>query len=165
MAHLGTGIQKEQLHAGIHLDDLIGTYTKHIRWQAKWENIPSSCKEQSMHGKKVVKLRKWCEEVLALATVEAFFGTVLLELEPRLLDNFHTFDADSWKLLYKYHRPFTKTMFQALDQNTKAFTRYFQLPMEKRQPCHYIRTVEAKQRKANMSDRDIGISAHAFFWA
>lgn len=164
-AHLDTGIRKEQLHAGTHLDDLLRIYIKHIKRQGKWENIPSGCKEQSIHGKKVVKLRKWCEGVLNLATVEAFFGTVLLELEPRLLENFHQFDANSWKLLYKYPRPFAKTMFQALDKNTEAFTRYFQLPMEKRQPCHYIRTLEAKQRKANMSDRDIGIAGYTFFWA
>ena len=164
-AHLGTGIQKEQLHAGTNLDDLLSIYLKHIKRQVKLENVPASCQEQSVPGEKVVHLRKWVEEVLGLATVEAFFGTVLLELEPNLLNNFHQFDSNSWKLLYKYPRPFAKPMFHALDKGNEAFTQYFQLAMDKRQPCHYIRTVEAKQRKAEMSDRDIGITAHAFFWA
>ena len=56
-------------------------------------------------------------------------------------------------------------MFRALDHGAEAFTRYFQLPMDKRQPCHYIRVVESTQRKAEMSDRDIAIAAQAFFWA
>ncbi|MCJ1288255.1 hypothetical protein MMC26_007610 [Xylographa opegraphella] len=164
-AHLGMGVQREQLHPGGHLDDLITTYVKHIKRQMKWENIPEVCKVESNTDQKVVSVRKWCEYVLGHATVEAFFGNVLLELEPSLLDDFHQFDANSWMLLYQYPRPLAGPMFSALDKGAEAFTRYFQLPATKRQPCHYIKTVEAKQRKAEMSDRDIGIAAQGLFWS
>ena len=164
-AHLGVGVQREQLHPGEHLDDLIATYVKHIKRQMKWENIPEICKAKSVGDQKVVSVRKWCEDVLGHATVEAFFGNVLLELEPSLLDGFHQFDSNSWMLLYQYPRPFARPMFRALDKGAEAFTRYFQLPVTKRQPCHYIKTVESKQRQAGMSDRDIGIAAQGLFWA
>ena len=56
--HLGTGIQREQLHPGKHLDDLVTTYIKHIRQQMDWTNIPNRCKLESLAGKNVVSLRK-----------------------------------------------------------------------------------------------------------
>ncbi|MCJ1377230.1 hypothetical protein MMC17_000322 [Xylographa soralifera] len=164
-AHLGMGVQREQLHPGGHLDDLIATYVEHIKRQTKFENIPKVCKVGSFTNQKVVSLRKWCEDVLGHATIEAFFGNVLLELEPSLLDDFHQFDANSWMLLYQYPRPLARPMFRALDKGAEAFTRYFQLLATQRQPCHYIKTVEAKQRKAEMSDRDIGIAAQGLFWS
>ena len=96
--------------------------------------------------------------------MKAFFGNVLLELDPNLLNDFHQFDANSWMLLYQYPRPLAKPMFRAHDNGAEAFTRYFQLPATERKPCHYIKTVEAKQRKAEMSDRDIDIVAQGMFW-
>ena len=47
-AHLGVGVQREQLHPGGHLDDLIATYVKHIRRQMKWENVLEICKAKSV---------------------------------------------------------------------------------------------------------------------
>ena len=56
-------------------------------------------------------------------------------------------------------------MHAAKDQSRKTYIRFFELPSEKRSgACHYIRTVEAKQRQAGMTDRDIGIAAQMFFW-
>ena len=165
-AHLATGIQREQLHPGENLDNLIETYLTYIEQQMDWDKLPDSCIMQSLPGKKVVSLRNWCADVLGRATAQAFIGAALLEVDPHLLEDFHTFDSNSWMLLYQYPRIFAKPMFEAIERNTQAFTRYFQLPVEKRdQMCHYIKTVEGKQRKAGMSDRDIAISAQCFFWA
>lgn len=165
-AHLATGIQKEQLHPGESLDKLTETYLAHIEQQMDWDRLPDSCITQALPDKKVVSLRNWCADVLGQASIQAFFGTALLEVDPHLLEDFHIFDANSWMLLYQYPRAFAKPMFKAIERNTQAYTRYFQLPVEKRdQMCHYIKTVEAKQRKAGMSDRDIAISAQGFFWA
>lgn len=164
-AHLGAGIQREQLHPGQHLDDLLLVYLTHIKKQMNWENISKKVIAQSFSETKVVSLRNWCADVLGRATVEAFFGKCLLECEPSLLDDFHTFDANSWMLLYQYPRIFAKPMYKSMDKGTDAFTRYFQLPSDqRRQACHYVRTVEMKQRKAGMADRDIAIAGQMFFW-
>ena len=141
-AHLATGIQKEQLHPGENLDSLFGTYLDHFKRQMDWDKIPSSCTIQVSPGKKVVSLRNWCANVFGEATAAAFFGNALLELNPRLLEDFHTFDSASWMLLYQYPRVFGKPVFAAMERGTQAFTRYFELPIEKRTTmCHYIKTV------------------------
>lgn len=165
-AHIGTGVQREQLHPGDNLDKLINTYISHIKQQMNWAKVPKSCLIQALPGKKVVSIRNWCADVLGQATTQAFFGSILLEHNSQLLEDFHTFDSNSWKFLYRYPRAFAKPMFEAIEKGTEAFTRYFQLPTEKRnQMCHYVKTVEAKQRRAGMSDRDIAISAQGLFWA
>ena len=106
--HLGTGIQKEQLHPGKNLADLISVYLIHIKHQMNWENISKDAIVQTFPEKKVVSLRNWCADVLGRATVEAFFGECLLQHEPSLLDDFHNFDTNSWMLMYRYHRMFAK---------------------------------------------------------
>ena len=164
--HLGTGVQKEQLHPGHDLDALIRIYLSYIEPQMDMERIPDRCIVQSFSDRKVVSLRDWCSSVLGLATVEAFFGGSLLELDPQLLEDFHTFDVDSWMLLYQYPRIAAKSMYDAMDRTTNAFTRYFETRVEARsRACHYIETVEAKQRRGGMSNRDIAIAAHGLFWA
>ncbi|MCJ1405067.1 hypothetical protein MMC11_008293 [Xylographa trunciseda] len=59
------------------------------------ENVPEIRKAESLTDQKVVSIRKWYEDILGHAIVEAFFGNVLLELEPSLLDDFFQFDANS----------------------------------------------------------------------
>ena len=163
-AHLATGIQKEQLHPGEHLDILFGTYLGHFKKQMDWHEIPSSCTIQASPGKKVVSLRNWCANVFGEATGAAFFGKALLELNPRLLEDFHTFDSDSWMVLYRYPRVFARPVYAAMERVTQAFTRFFELPIEKRTTmCHYLKTVEVKQRRAGMSNRDIAIAAQGGF--
>lgn len=164
-AHFGTGVQREQLHPGQHLENLVSVFLTHIKLQMNWGNISTSVVVQSSSEKKVVLLRNWVADVLGRATVEAFFGKDLLESESTLLDDFHAFDANSWMLLYQYPRMFAKPMYEALDKGADTFTRYFELPSEQRQACHYIRTVEVKQRKAGMTSRDIAIAGQMFFWA
>ncbi|MCJ1246422.1 hypothetical protein MMC30_003629 [Trapelia coarctata] len=163
-AHLGTGVQKEQLHPGPNLDDLIKVYLGYIEPQMDMGRIPESCIVRSSGDSKVVSLRNWCSAVLGAATIEAFFGTTLLELNPQLPEDFHIFDVNSWMFLYQYPRGAAKAMFNSLERTTRAFTRYFDLPIKERsQACHYIRTLEAKQRDAGISSRVIAISTQGMF--
>ena len=165
-AHLGTGIQKEQLHPGQNLEDLTTVYKYHIGRQMDGDNIPQSCVQQVTGDTKTVWLNRWCADVLGPATAQAFFGNMLLEIDPNLLHDFHIFDLSSWKLTYKLPRPFAKEMYAAVERMTKSFTRYYQVPQHKRNDiCHYFKTTESRQRRANMSDRDIAIAAQAMFWA
>lgn len=165
-AHLGTGVQREQLHPGQNFDQLVGVYLRHIERQMDSTKLPDGCVVLDSGGKKMFQLRKWCAAVLGSASAEAFFGKALLELDPNLLEDFHTFDCQSWKLLYQYPRMFAKPMFEAMERGTKTYTRYFQLPIEERSDaCHYMKTVEVKQRRAGMTDGDIAIAGQMFFWA
>ena len=165
-AHLGTGVQKEQLHPGQNLEDLTAVYKSHIGRQMNWDNIPRSCVQQVSGDTKIVWLNRWCADVLGPATVQAFFGNMLLEIDPNILHDFHVFDISSWKLTYKIPRPFAKEMYTAGERMTESITRYYQVPQHKRNDmCHYFKITESRQRRANMNDRDIAIAAQAMFWA
>ena len=164
--HLGMGIHREQLYAGKHLEDLSKVYLARIEQQQNWTKIPKSAVLRSVHEEKSVFLRGWLEDVLGRATAQAFFGKRLLEIEPELLAHFHSFDTNSWMLLYQYPRLFAGEMYAAIDKGTKAFTKYFALPKQERSDgCHYIQAVEAKQVKAGVSVRDIAIAGQNLFWA
>lgn len=165
-AHLGLGIHREQLYAGQHLEQLSKVFLTHIEAQQDWARIPKHAVLRSEPGEKAVSLRGWCQSVLGRATAEAFFGKRLLEVEPKLLEDFHVFDSNSWMLLYQYPRLFAGEMYAAMDKGTQAFTKYFQLPRDERKDaCHYIQSVETKQLKYGMDVRDIAIAGQNLFWA
>ena len=163
--HLGEGVHRQQLHPGDQLEDITSKYLDVIRRRLSWDEIPDNAASPSTEKKKIVSLYSWCAAVLGNATIQALFGSALLEIEPRLLEYFSIFDEESWKLTFQLPLLLAKRMHAAKDSSRKAYVRYFQLPSEKRAgACHYIRTVEAKQRQAGMNDRDIGIAAQMFFW-
>ncbi len=160
--HLGQDIHREQLHPGSHLEDITEVYLREIEQRLRWDRIPDL--SSNTGTKKVVSLNEWFAEVLGNATIQAFFGNALLDLEPRLLEHFYTFDSESWKLTFQLPPFFAKRMYEAKDQSRAAYISYFQLPTGKRPPtCHYLRGVEEKRRQAGMTDEDIGIAAQMFF--
>ena len=164
-SHLGQGVHRQQLHPGDQLEDITAKYIERIEQRMSWTEIPSISTTAETEKGKVVSLYGWCAAVLGNATVHALYGDVLLELEPRLLDYFYIFDEESWKLTFQLPPLLAKRMHTAKDNSRQAYIRYFQLPAEKRLgACHYLRTVEAKQRKAGMTDWDIGVAAQMFFW-
>ena len=151
--HLGEGVHREQLYHGEHLEMMTAAYVKQIE------------RSISADGTRVVSLRHWCAEVLGTAALVALFGEIIVDIEPRLLEVFGTFDSDSWMLTYKYPRFLGKEMHAAKDAQREAFMKYFKLrPEERKDAGYYIRTVEAKQRKAGMTDWDIATTAQMFFW-
>lgn len=163
--HLGQGVHRQQLHPGDQLEDISAKYVYEIERQLLWENIPNDPTSAPGKSQKFVDLYDWCAVVLGNAAIQALFGNALLELEPRLLEYFYIFDSESWKLTFQLPPLLAKRMHTAKDKSRTAYVRYFQLPLEQRQgTCHYIRTVETKQRRAGMSERDIGIAAQMFFW-
>ena len=163
--HLGQGVHRQQLHPGDQLEDFSAKYLEVIERQLLWENIATGPTPEPSKTQKSVDLYDWCAAVLGYAAVQALFGNTLLELEPRLLEYFYIFDSESWKLTFQLPPLLAKRMHTAKDKSRLAYVRYFQLPLEQRQGiCYYLRTVEAKQRRAGMSDRDIGIAAQMFFW-
>lgn len=163
--HLGQGVHRQQLHPGNQLEDITTRYLDCIQQSLTWDAILICSVSAQTEKGKVISLYGWCAAVLGNATIHALFGDTLLELEPRLLEYFAIFDEESWKLTFQLPPLLAGRMHAAKDEIRKAYIRYFELPSEKRDgACHYISTVEAKQRQAGMTDRDIGIAAQMFFW-
>ena len=163
-SHLGQGVHRQQLHPGDQLEDITAKYVEEIERRLLWENIASAPTSEPSKTQKYVDLYDWCAEVLGNAALQALFGNALLELEPRLLEHFYVFDSESWKLTFQLPPLLAKRMHAAKDKSRAAYIQYFQLPMERRQGiCYYLRTVEAKQRRGGMDERDIAIAAQMFF--
>lgn len=163
--HLGEGVHREQLHPGPQLEDITGKYLDQFQQRLVWHEIRGSIVSAGAQEGKVVTLYDWCADVLGHAAMNALFGDALLGLEPHLLEYFYTFDEESWKLTFQLPPLFARTMHKAKDDGRNAYIRYFRLPADQRSGvCHYIRTVEAKQRKAGMNDTDIAVAAQMFFW-
>ena len=163
--NLSSAIHRQQLLPGDYLDNITSKYLDVFRKRLSWDELPDESTSPSTEKGKIVSLYSWCAAVFGNATIHAWFGDVLLEVEPRLLEYYYIFDQDSWKLTYQLPVWLAKRMHAAKDSSRDAYIRYFQLPPEKRAgACHYIRTVEAKQRQVGMNDRDIAIHAQMFFW-
>ena len=163
--HLGQGIHRQQLHPGDQLEDITTKYLDQIEQRLLWKAMADVSMTEPTGKGQVVDLWHWCAAILGNAAMQALFGNVLLEIEPRLLDYSYTFDSESWKLTFQLAPLLARRMHSAKDKSREAFIRYFRLPAEKRPgTCYYLRTVEAKQRQAGINNRDIGIAAQMFFW-
>ena len=161
-SHLGQGIHREQLHPGDHLEDLTTRYLNEIEKSVEWDNIPATLPREKG---KVLCLYDWCANVLGNAAMQSLFGDALLKLEPRALEYFYAFDSESWKLTFQLPPMLASNMHAAKDKSRDAYIGYVKTPMEDRPGiCHYLRSIEAKQREAGMNDRDIAIAAQMFFW-
>ena len=156
-----------QLHPGQLLEDLTGQFVSRIEQRIMWTWLPNtySNQDQTKAVGKLVSLYNWCADVLVNSASEGFFGPALLKTDPNLIQDFHSFDDDSWMLTYRYPRFLARKLYTSLDKNTAAFTRYVQLPHPERPgACYYVYTTEAKLREAGLADRDIAIALQMFYW-
>ncbi len=131
-----------------------------------WEEIPSAVSTEGTDPGKVVPLHQSSTSVLGNATMRALFGETLLEIEPRLIEYFDIFELEGWKLFYQLPSMLAKRVYNANEKSLEAYTRYFQLPIEKRPgACYHVRKIEAQDWQAGICERDIAVTAHIFFWA
>ena len=168
-AVMGANVPHEQLQVGsANFEDLAAVYKAAIEAQTKVTNIPTKAfvnDPPAGDGRRVVSLRNWTAEVLGRATMQAFFGPSLLQIDPGLLDAFRTFDSNSWMLTYQYPRAFARIMYDAMERGTRAFTRYYEQPEGKREGAAYwIRTVDRLQREKGMDTQDMAISGQLILW-
>ncbi|KAL8714506.1 MAG: hypothetical protein Q9225_006547 [Loekoesia sp. 1 TL-2023] len=164
LIHVANDLHHAQLHPGEHLDNLTEAFLTQIQYQLTWDNVRSRVVKGASR-ETTLSLYGLCADVLVPAASVAFFGEALLRVGQHLIEDFHAFDEDSWMLTYRYPRFLARKMHQSKESNTDTFTRYFQLPPRDRPgACHYVKSLEARQRKAGMGDRDIAISIQLFYW-
>ncbi|CAL8577525.1 hypothetical protein XPA_003349 [Xanthoria parietina] len=167
LVHQANDIHHAQLHPGEHLDDLTQEFLGQIERRLRPDMVfPGKDSRNSGTPKQArLSLYDLCSDVLVPAASVALFGEALLRTSPTLVDDFHSFDEDSWMLTYQYPRLLARKMHQAMERNTNALTKYFQLPLEDRPgACYYVKTFEALQREASMKNRDLAITIHLFYW-
>lgn len=167
LIHVADDLHHAQLLPGKHLDDVTDRMLAQIEHRLSWEQMSADGIQivRSDGKPKALSLYTFCADILVPATTVAFFGDALLGVDENLINDLHAFDANGWMLTYRYPRLLARKMHHGKDMNTEAFTKYFQLPLQDRPgACHYVRSLEARQREAGMPVRDIAISIQLFFW-
>jgi hypothetical protein len=95
-----------------------------------------------------------CQRVLIGSASNAFFGKILLEIEPSFVQDSIDFDEENWKLWYRWPR--ATRMYAAKDRMARSIERYLALGEEMRQDASFItRTFIKSQRALDVSDVDI----------
>jgi hypothetical protein len=145
---------KMQLHPGDEYRKIQDVFLQEITERLANGNLPMT----SIIGRQgtgyTISLLRLCQRVLIESTLDAFFGKVLLELEPSLVQDFLDFDEENWKLWYKW--PKATKMITAKDRMATAIEHYLALGDETRHDASFIiKTFIKSQRALSTSDTDI----------
>lgn len=135
--HLSEAIFKYQLHPGKHLDKLQDALLGRIHGIMTWEAMTLSCKvvldHNNIGGCRRISLLNWVQFVMLEGATRAFFGNALLDkVDPDILDDFASFDDQSWKLVYRLPPPWSSSMNRSLMRVKASFTKCFEMPVGER---------------------------------
>jgi hypothetical protein len=145
---------KMQLHPGEEYQNVQAVFLKEITEKLKHGGLPSTSIRDASGSEKTVSLLTLCQRVLVESTLNAFFGKVLLETEPAMVQDFLDFDDENWTLWYKW--PKASKMYMAKDRMAKAIERYLTLDDETREDASFIiKTFIKSQRALDTADGDI----------
>ena len=146
---------KQQLVPGETYYALQATFLQNIESMLRPDSLNGSyvCSSEGQ-DKKTVSLLRWTQIVLLRASLRAFFGDKILEMEPGLTQDFLDFDEDNWQLWYKW--PNAKAMHLAKSKVSQAIQRWLHVPREQRPGMSYIvDTFETSQRAIGTSEEDL----------
>ena len=154
--HIGERICQQQLLPGKELETIQKVFMDGIHESLFWSKISPVIILRSVSGVKTISLLRWCREVLLESATRAFFGDMLLEIDPNLFESFYKFDATSWKLNYGYPSILSKDMRAAKNVIITALETYFKLPrLERAGASSLINSMETEMRRLAIDDRDI----------
>lgn len=154
LTQLNSDFYKQQLHPGEKFDLLQKRFLELIDKSIRPESLSYPYVLSSTFDEKIVSLQGWCQDILLNAGTKAFFGEKILQIDPDLMRNFLDFDADNWKLWYKW--PQAREMHAAKAKVTKTLREYLRLPHHDRADAAWlIQNMEATQRAIGMDDQDI----------
>lgn len=170
LCHLQSDFYKQQLHPSERLDTLgvkfLGNINEHLRYDRISANYEvTSSKAQEGTNFKTISLYRWCREVLVHSATQTFFGKQLFALDPNFLQTFYTYDSTSWKLLYKYPRPFAQDVNTAKRSLVSTLTAYLTLPSTSRQDASWLmQTLEREQRAIGIDTANIAAMMMLAHW-
>jgi hypothetical protein len=153
LVELNKEFWKMQLHPGDEYIKIQNRFLEEITGKLS-EALPPSSIYNITGSDATVSLLTLCQRVLIESTINTFFGKVLLETQPLLVQAFLDFDEENWKLWYKW--PKATKMNKAKDQMAEAIENYLALENESRHDASFIvKTFITSQRALHTSDADI----------
>ena len=156
---------KKQLSPGVMLDRVQDVLLSKVIETVTWEKMSSHVIAKENGDSRVVSLTKWTQDSLLAGATKSFFGDSLLQISPRIFDNFFEFDEKSWKLNYRVPRPFSDDMRAPQESTLEGLTAYFELAQNQRQDaCWLVTTLEGEMRRLGIGSSDIAAYMAMFYW-
>ncbi|KAL6914762.1 hypothetical protein FSST1_012522 [Fusarium sambucinum] len=108
---------------------------------------------------------KFAGDVIVMVSTNAFFGKVLLEQSPEILESFPIFDHHAWEMIFRAPKYMFKTAHNAMGSVIDGLTRYFELPPSERQDAaSFVLRSEDAMRKSGIGSREIATMVFKLFW-
>lgn len=153
ITNVGQKLCRQQLLPGKEFDVLSTKLIKEIEQSLQWHKISQNITISSTKKMKRVSLLGWCREVMIVSATQSFFSDRLLQIDPDLCESFNTFDANSWKVFFKFPRFLAKDIDLAKDRILDSLARYFSLPKDERKGESWlISNLEIEIIKAGIND-------------
>lgn len=136
-----------------------------IHKRTYWRKIPSVAIVEDHAQEKIISLQNWVRHILIESITVAFFGEVILELEPNIVESLSQFDENSWKFVYQVPVAFSRDMLAAKGITQDALYRYFELPASERaDACWMVQALEAEMKEVGGTTHDVCATFMLVYW-
>ena len=142
-------IHKRQLHPGEKLKALGGGFVEYF--------------EEHLHPTDT-SLSNLCSKLIDSAQV-VFFGHLLGQIDPEVVQHFKDFDDRSWQVLFQLPRVLSRRAHAAKDKVIDALAQYVDSPGLKEDAAWEIGVLEEESRRLGLKTRDTATVLMIFYWA
>lgn len=162
--------QLQQLTPGPGLNSLVGSALDHLKCTLSHKSILDRGEgwyaELSPVAKDLrVSLYQWVSDIFIETGTNAYFGSLLQEIEPDLTKTFMRFERLSWQAMYQYPKLLCGDMIHAKQKVQDAMVRYFAECEQKRVGgSWFIRKIEEEMKRLEISSDDSAIFFFQLYW-
>ena len=117
-------------------------------------------------GSFTISLAQLCTKVFIAQFTDDFYGPKLLQIEPKLVENWESWEQTNWKFLFQVPDLFARDMLASKDTMERAFTSYFELPRSERPGAsYYLEATEDALREVGFGPNDLAKFLFLQYWA
>jgi hypothetical protein len=166
-ARMARDFHIHQLFPGNLLNDIGLEFITYYERTLNIEHLASRTKYATQTGPGSISVSMFAlmSDIFTNAAQEAYFGSWLRMLEPRMADLLLEFDELGWQLLFRYPNLLTSKMRSAKDQVVDALEIYFETPQDMRtDTVWFTKALEAEMRRVGINNRDIAMMVMTIYW-
>ena len=166
LAKLARELHIYQLFPGKPLDGLRGAFVEYFNRSLSLEPMSQyRYLRVSTDQAVVLPLYTWVSDLFISAGQEAYFGSMLGQVEPELTWAFLEFDDLTWQVLYEYPKILARTMIKAKSKVIAGLERYFTLPTDQRgDAAWFTPAMEKEMRNLGFDTHDVAVMMMTIYW-
>ena len=166
LIHLSTQIIHKWLLQPGYREETAERTLKLLEEATRWDTPLKSSILASDNDERIVSLFQWTLEIFTTVSARAFYGDLLLDIEPAMADLFKDWDENSWMTTYQYPAFMAKAATVPRNQLMKALRSYIDSPADlKKDALPLVRELEQEHERAGISSDDSARHAFIFVWA